>query len=94
VFVPDANEDYLVVSGEANTVLSTLIERMGLQFMFNVSSESSGIDISYKMNRYVKGYTGILKMLKATSVWQMLSSNTSAQNFLSAVCNATSPTQQ
>lgn len=66
VFEPDAEQDYLAVSGEANTVLATLIDRMGLESMFNVSSESSGIEISYKMNRYVKGYAGILRMLKAS----------------------------
>lgn len=66
VLEPDVGSDYLTVKGEANTVLSTLIERMGLQDMFNVSSDASGVDISsYKMNRYIGGYSGILKMLKA-----------------------------
>ena len=65
VFEPDAGQDYLEVSGEANSVLATLISRMGLGDMFTVSEEASGIEISHKMNRYVKGYTGILRMLKA-----------------------------
>lgn len=65
VFEPDAGEDYLEISGEANTVLLSLITRMGLAAMFKVSSKASGINISHKMNRYVKGYTGILRMLKA-----------------------------
>lgn len=66
VFEPDAGNDYLEVSGEANSVLSSLITRMGLEDMFTVSDEASGVDISYKMNRYISGYTGILKMLKAS----------------------------
>lgn len=65
VFEPDAGNDYLVVSGEANSVLSTLISRMGLADLFKVSGDASGINISYKMNRYISGYIGILKMLKA-----------------------------
>lgn len=66
IIEPDAGNDYLVVKGEANTVLSTLISRMGLGNMFKVSSEASGINISHKMNRYISGYIGILRMLKAS----------------------------
>lgn len=66
VLEPDAGEDYLVLSGEANAVLNTLIQRMSLQGLFLASAEDSGITIkNYQMNRYVEGYTGIRKMLKA-----------------------------
>lgn len=59
--------DYLICDGEANTVLASLIERMGLQDLFTASTEESGITISnYKMNRYISGYDGIRKMLKAS----------------------------
>lgn len=65
VLCPDTDEDYLVISGEANSVLGSLIDRMGLNFLFKASDETSGIEISnYKMNRYIKGYDGIRKMLK------------------------------
>ena len=65
VLQPDKNQDYLIVNGEANTVINELISRMGLSALFRVSSVSSGVNISnYKMNRYIEGYTGILKMLK------------------------------
>ena len=65
VLQPDLNQDYLIVNGEANTVINELISRMGLSALFRVSSVSSGVNISnYKMNRYIEGYTGILKMLK------------------------------
>lgn len=64
VLEPDNGADYLVVSGEANGVLSDLIGRMGLSDFFVASSEHSGIIISsYKMNRYITGYDGIKKML-------------------------------
>ena len=67
ILEPDAGEDHLVVSGEANNVLGALIARMDLPDLFVASTEDSGITItSYKMNRYIEGYDGIRKMLKAS----------------------------
>lgn len=64
VLEPDSGSDYLVLSGEANAVLATLIGRMSLSSLFEASSENSGLTIkSYKMNRYITGYDGIIKML-------------------------------
>lgn len=66
VLEPDVGADYLVCNGEANAVLGTLIERMGLTSLFQASSDDSGIVVSgYQMNRYITGYDGIKKMLKA-----------------------------
>lgn len=66
VLCPDAGQDYLVLSGEANTVLSGLITRMGLGTLFEAEDTDSKITIkSYQMDRYIRGYTGIRKMLKA-----------------------------
>ena len=66
ILKPDPGEDYLILSGEANTVLGTLINRMGLSELFCAFGEDSGIQISnYRMNRYIGGYTGIRKMLKS-----------------------------
>lgn len=67
VIEPDVGEDYLIVSGEANGVLGSIIDRLALSDLFVASSEASGITISsYKMNRYITGYKGIRKMLKAS----------------------------
>lgn len=64
VLEPDSGADYLVCSGEANTVIASLIARMGLQSFFKASTENSGLTIgSYKMNRYINAYEGIRKML-------------------------------
>ena len=66
VLCPDAGQDYLVLSGEANTVLSGLITRMVLGTLFEAEDTDSKITIkSYQMDRYIGGYTGIRKMLKA-----------------------------
>ncbi|MBQ3834603.1 MAG: hypothetical protein II816_03725 [Elusimicrobia bacterium] len=66
ILEPDAGEDYLICDGEANSVLSSLIERMGLDDLFKASTDLSLITIrNYKMNRYIDGYSGIKKMLAA-----------------------------
>jgi hypothetical protein len=66
VLEPDSGEDYLICNGEANAVIASLLDRMGLSGLFEASPEDSGLAISnYKMNRYISGYDGILKMLKA-----------------------------
>lgn len=68
ILKPDASADYLVLSGEANTVIDTLIKRCGLTKLFVASSEDSGLAISsYSMNRYIDAYSGIIKMLDTVS---------------------------
>ena len=65
IIEPDVGQDYLVLSGEANTVIGALIARLGLGDLFAASDEDSGLTISnYKMNRYIPAYEGIRKMLK------------------------------
>lgn len=66
VLGPDSGQDYLVLSGEAHTVIRSLIERMNLQDIFTVSMTSSGISINYQV-RYEYGYFAILAMLTASS---------------------------
>ena len=66
IIEPDANEDYLYASGEANEVLAQMIERLQLTDMFKASEEASNITINnYKFNRYVAGYSGIKAMLNS-----------------------------
>lgn len=64
VIEPDSGEDYLVVSGEANTVLASMIDRLGLSALFSAVSTASGVTISgYQFNRYCLAYDGIRAML-------------------------------
>ena len=66
IIAPDANADYLKVSGEANAVLRTLIQRLALTDLFKASTDISNFTISnYQFNRYVAGYTGIKQMLNS-----------------------------
>ena len=68
IIEPDAGEDYLILSGDANMVLAALINRMGLTELFAAKSEPSGLEIkNYSMNRYIEGYSGIKKMLATVS---------------------------
>lgn len=64
VIQPDTGSDYLIVSGDANEVLSFLIARLGLSGLFVATDNPSGVNISsYKFHRYCKGYDGIVDML-------------------------------
>ena len=68
VLEPDAGQDYLTVQGEANAVLASLVARCGLDGLFSVSTEDSGITLpNYAMNRYISAYDGIRKMLQTVN---------------------------
>lgn len=85
VLCPDSGQDYLTLNGNANTVLGTLISRMGLTSIFAASSDASALTVSnYKMARYITGYDGIIKMLKSVSGKLVMSYN-GAKVILSAV---------
>lgn len=85
VLCPDSGQDYLTVSGDANSVLDTLLSRMGLTSLFAASSDTSSLTISnYKMERYITGYDGICKMLKSVN-GKLLMSYDGSKVILSAV---------
>lgn len=66
VIEPPAHKDYLILSGDANAVLSQLIALLDLQELFAADEHPCGINISaYHMDRYIGGYDGIRKMLYA-----------------------------
>lgn len=61
---PDRGYDYLYVSGDAHDVLRFFMKRFGLEELFLVPDNPSGISIiQYQFPRYVSGYTGIQQML-------------------------------
>ena len=65
VIQPDTGKDYLVVSGDANEVLSFVLDRLDVP-TFAAAAELSGIYISsYQFPRYCKAYDGIKAMLAA-----------------------------
>lgn len=68
VIEPNENEPYYIVSGEANAVIGTLIEKLGLSDLFEASTKNSGLVIKeYQFARYVDAYKGITNMLESVS---------------------------
>ena len=64
VVEPDSGQNYYTVSGDANVILTSLIARMGLQSLFTVLENLSGITIpTYQFKRYCSLYDGIRDML-------------------------------
>ena len=58
--------DRLTVSGDANSIIRTVISRIGLSTVFDVPSEASGINISnYSFRRYITAWDGLRMMLTA-----------------------------
>ena len=66
ILCPDAGADYLSVSGEANSVLLSLVSRMGLGDVMTVSAAQSGISVRHRFDRYTDAYSGIRAMLAAS----------------------------
>lgn len=66
IIEPDSGEAYLTLSGDAHEVIDSLLTRLNLTDLFEVDSTLSGVAIqNYKMNRYIAGYDGIVKMLNS-----------------------------
>lgn len=65
VICPEKGQDYVELEGDANAVLSELIDMLDLSSFFEVPDVDSGIEIlPFQMERYVTGYTGIRRMLR------------------------------
>ena len=68
IIQPDKGQDYLTLAGDANQVLAELVQRMGLDDLFTVKDEPSGLTVqNYKMGRYIDGYRGVCKMLQSVN---------------------------
>ncbi len=63
---PDKGQDYLTLSGDANAVIRTLLQRAGISRLMSVPDEVSGFEIKQnRFDRYTTMYAGITKMLTA-----------------------------
>lgn len=66
IIQPDSGADRLTVSGDANSIIRTVISRIGLSTVFDVPSETSGITLSnYSFRRYITAWDGLRMMLTA-----------------------------
>lgn len=52
VLIPSAGEDYMLLSGEANSVLADIITACDLEDLFEASDEDSGFEIDNALARY------------------------------------------
>ena len=65
--LPPDGSAYRTVSGEANSVLASLITLLDIGDVFTASTDNSGITVNYQFDRFVDAYEGIYKMLKSAS---------------------------
>lgn len=67
IIEPDAGEDYLIVSGDVNTLIGNIISRIGLNDIFEIDAEkASGLMVNkYQFERYIDAYKGICSMVAA-----------------------------
>ena len=65
--LPPDGSAYRTVSGEANSVLASLITLLDIADVFTASTDNSGITVNYQFDRFVDAYEGIYKMLKSAS---------------------------
>lgn len=80
IIMPDAGEDYKIVSGEANSVIAALLNGV-LGDFFTVSTEDSGCTISsYQFPLYINMLDGIEGMLEAYGYRLKISAQKIASN--------------
>ena len=63
IIEPPAGQDYLTVSGDANTIIATLLEGRFGSLITAVPSESGINVVNYQFDRYISLLDGIMKML-------------------------------
>lgn len=63
IISPPSGADYLIVSGELNSVIRNVLNN-ALGSLFRVSDINTGITVSYQFNRYVTFIDGISAMLR------------------------------
>lgn len=86
VLYPDSGADYLTVSGDSSTIIQTLINRVGLQGIFQ-AAPSTGIKIpTYKFDHdstYL--YGGLMKMLEKSGYILDISRDTTGKTIVGAI---------
>ncbi len=86
VICPDTGADHLVVSGDADSVIASIIKRVGLDGLFAASGAASGITVNnYAFERYCNAYEGLQAMLASVGAkLQMAYSGASKKIVVSA----------
>lgn len=66
ILCPDAGEDYLHASGDANDAIRDVVGRTGLSDVFSVAQGASGITVDSDYERFCTAYHGLRKVLAAS----------------------------
>lgn len=65
IIEPLPGDDYYMVSGDANTIIASMLDYVGLNHLFKANESLTGINISsYNFNRYVSLLSGLNAMLR------------------------------
>lgn len=67
ILEPDKGKDYLTMSGTIGTLLRTVISRIGLQDIITVT-EGASKNANWRFDRYCDAWSGLSKMLRASSL--------------------------
>ena len=76
ILEPDKGKDYLTMNGTIGTLLRTVISRIGLQDILNVT-EGTSKTANWQFDRYCDAWSGLSKMLRASGLRLRI---TAAQN--------------
>lgn len=68
VVQPDAGQDYYTVSGNVQSILSRVIQRVGLSDVMEAVAGDQATVSSYRFDRYIDAYTGLCKMLRTVGM--------------------------
>lgn len=74
IICPPTGEDYATDTGELNSIIRARVSS-ALPNLFDGSTESTGIEVSYQYNRYVSLYDGLKAMLKSVGYKMRISYN-------------------
>lgn len=73
------------VSGDANDAMRKIVERQGLQGMFDVEARPSGYRVSYRFDRFADVYSGFRKMLALAGAKLAITKEPGCKPMLAAV---------
>lgn len=62
---PNSGQAYLVLTGDINSAIGTLINRAGLGAVFMPSSVNAGISVNYQVPRYVTVWEALRRLCRA-----------------------------
>lgn len=61
IVCPPTGKDHYTLEGEANEALNTLMEYLGLDYLFQVPEGNSGITLNTDLDRFADGYSALRK---------------------------------